>query len=134
MPKIGIESIVNGSMDGSKAWVCDLRYNDYTQKPIRNVPPTEVIVVPNGGKQVYYSNSHFRTLKKDGTASSKAIKPYDNTGFRSYTGEPLNVFETEEECVAKYKEELDTAIYHTYDEMRVIEEKAHKLEKIKGEL
>ena len=131
MNNIDIRCVANGSMDGATLWVCDLRYKDYTQKPIRNVPPTKVVVVANGTTKVYYSQSHFRTLKKDGTASSKVIKPYDNTGFRSYTGEPLNVFETEGECVAKYREQLDIAIYHTYDEMRVIEEKAKELEKVK---
>ena len=134
MSEVDIKDVTNGSMDGAKVWVCDLRYRDYTQKPIRNVLPTEVIVVPNEGKLVYYSNSHFRTIKKDGGTSSKVINPYDHTGFRSYAGEPLNVFDNREECVAMYKEQLDKAIYHIYDAMRIVEEKAHKLEKIKEAL
>lgn len=127
---IDIKQIANGSMNGKIVWVCDLRYNNYNEKPIRNVPPTEVVVVDNQGKKVYYSHSHFRTLKKDGTPSSKVIKPFDNTGFRSYTGVPINVFDNKEECVAKYKEQLNKAIYHTYDLMRIVEEKAHDLEEI----
>ena len=92
-------------------WISDYRLGtDPTSKPIRHVKPTKVKTFKATGgcikltknKKVYYSNYHFRTLNKNGTISSKIIAPYDNTGFRSYTGVSLNIFMTEEECREHY--------------------------------
>lgn len=92
---------------GDRLWVCDFRYEDINQKPIRNVPPQEVALINNTqlpeGKKVYYSDFHFRALTKTGQVSAKVIAPYDNTGYRSFTGVSINIFKTEEECWNCYR-------------------------------
>ncbi|QNR65382.1 hypothetical protein IAQ67_15930 [Paenibacillus peoriae] len=91
---------------GEEVWVCDYRYNDVDNKPIRHIPPKKVVVVSNEdlpkNKRVYYSDFHFRELKGNGKLSSTIIAPYDNTGYRAYTGESLNIFYAKEECVKHY--------------------------------
>lgn len=106
--KIDIEKIRSGSMDGEYVYICDYRRTDLSKKPIRNVPPTKVMIRSNEEtkKRIYYSNSHFVSLKKDGTASSKVIGLYDNTGFRTFTGTPLKVFDNELECNAQWNDDL----------------------------
>ena len=103
------EKIVKGeiNIETDCVWISDYRLGeDPTSKPIRHVKPTKVKIVSNDNlpknKTVYYSNYHFRTLNKNGTISSKIIAPYDNTGYRSYTGVSLNIFMTEEECREHY--------------------------------
>ena len=82
-------------------WICDYRYNDYLQKPIRKVLPQKVMVRDNQetNKRIYYSEYHFCCLNKnDEPLKSKIIGIYDNTGYRSYAGVPLNIFDNKEEC------------------------------------
>ena len=57
-------------------------------------------------KRIYYSESHFVTLKKNGEPSSKVIPLYDNTGFRSYKGVPVKVFDNIAECKAQWNDDL----------------------------
>lgn len=91
-------------------WVCDFRFGSggVLTKPIRHVKPTQVILLNNDklpkNKKVYYSYYHFRTIKKNGSPSSTIIAPYDNTGYRTYTGVSLNIFFTEKECRDYYIE------------------------------
>lgn len=87
---------------GNTVWVCDYRYNDLSlSKPIRHVPPVEVEIWSNDdlpkNKRVYYSSIHFRPIGK-----KTVIAPFDNTGYRSYTGVSLNVFLTEDEAKNYY--------------------------------
>lgn len=92
-----------------EVWICDYRYNDIDNKPIRHVQPKKVVVVGNEelpkNKKVYYSDFHFRAIKENGKPSSAIIAPYDNTGYRSYTGESLNIFYSEKECKQHYKKQ-----------------------------
>lgn len=91
---------------GDKVWVCDYRFNnEYIKKPIRHVPPTKVMIDSNENtkKRVYYSDHHFKALNKKDEPTSKVIAPFDNTGFRSYTGIPVQVFYTEEEAQEYYQ-------------------------------
>jgi len=96
--KIDIKEIIDGKKNGEKIWICDFRFSDYGHtKPLRHVKPTQVIIVGNSelpkNKTVYYSESHFLALNKKGEPmKSKIIKPFDNTGQRSYTGVALNAF------------------------------------------
>lgn len=96
----------NGLMIGSTVWICDYRYRDIDDKPIRHVKPTQVIIVDNEelpkNKRVYYSEVHFRPLGKSGAPLKQVIAPFDNTGYRSNTGTSVNIFFTEEECNAHY--------------------------------
>ena len=38
------------------------------------------------------------------------IKPYDNTGFRSFTGNPVYIFDNEQECIDKWNSLIDEEI------------------------
>lgn len=110
---INIKKITDGDLDGKRVWICDLRYNDYNKKPIRNIKPIKVLVRSNKytTRKVYYSESHFVGYDRNGKLlKSKVIVPFDNTGCRSFTGTPVNCFETEEECVAHYKKQVRIAI------------------------
>lgn len=102
------------NFDTMDFWVCDFRYDDYGNKPIRHVEPTLVRASTNENlpknKKVYYSDHHFRPVGKNGLPTAKIIAPYDNTGFRSYTGKSLNIFLTEKECRAHYVALCVTAI------------------------
>lgn len=92
-------------------WICDFRYNDIFKKPIRNVKPTKVMVKRNidlpCNKTVYYSDTHFRTLNKNGKISSKVISLYDNTGYRSYEGICVNIFDNEKECKECFEKQCE---------------------------
>lgn len=95
-----------GKSVGKRVWVCDYRHNDILKKPIRHVPPKEVEIFDNHDlpkpKKVYYSHIHFRPINKKGAALKQVIAPFDNTGYRSYEGESLNIFLTKEECIEYY--------------------------------
>ncbi len=98
-----IENISNGKMDGKIFYICDIRHNGNPfEKFIRNVKPTKVIVTSNEelakNKRIYYSESHFVPLDKNDNPTKKVIGLYDNTGYRSYRGTPLNVFENIKDC------------------------------------
>lgn len=120
-----LEELINkGDLrEGDKVWICDYRLNDSPlEKPIRHVAPIEVIISNNNtlpkNKTVYYSSYHFRGITKKGTPSSKIIAPYDNTGYRTYTGVSLNIFLDEIECKKHYRkqcEEIKETIEDTKD-------------------
>lgn len=99
---------------GKKVWICDYRQPDLDKKAIRHVPPTEVFIVSNTenppSKPIHYSATHFRTLTKNGEASSKVIGIFDNTGYRSFSGTPVHVFDNKEECVEFYNDQADKII------------------------
>ena len=106
--KIDIERITSGSMDGEYVWICDYRRPDLNKKPIRNVPAQKVLVVSKRAIKgnVYYSDSAFLKLNKKGEPTKTAIKVFNNTRYRSYTGEPLNAFDNKDECVEKWNNML----------------------------
>lgn len=123
---------------GDIVYICDYRYNDISNKPIRKVAPTKAIVVDNSelksGERVCYSNTHFREIDKSGEIKKKIIKPFDNTGYRSFTGIQLGIFDNIKECyeyyleqceliqgeLIKYKEDVNVKIKSVEDEMRNI--------------
>lgn len=107
----GLENIT-----GKMIWICDYRANaDPTKKPIRGIEPTPVVVTDakETNKTIYYSPIYFRPVK-NGHVMSKVIAPMDNTGYRGYTGESVNIFYTVEDCVKCYREQVRQAkaIYH----------------------
>ncbi|MDD5648799.1 MAG: hypothetical protein PHF86_00010 [Candidatus Nanoarchaeia archaeon] len=95
-------------------WVCDLRFNNNSiEKPIRKVAPTKINLVSNDkvSKRIYYSDNSLVPYNKKGElVFSKAFGIYDNTGFRSFTGVPLEIFDSEEECKNQYKKLIKLAI------------------------
>lgn len=110
--QIDINTITNGSYDGNIVYICDYR-QERGKKPLRNVPPTKVKVLPKteSNKTVYYSQSFFRPYGKNGLLS-KTIMPYDNTGFRSFTGNPVYVFDDHQECIDKWNSLIDEHIQY----------------------
>ncbi|HHT98015.1 MAG TPA: hypothetical protein GXZ90_09010 [Clostridiales bacterium] len=94
-------------------WIVDIRTSDGNSY-IRNVEPTLVIITSNEdlpkNKRIYYSDYHFRKVGKNGNILKQIIAPYDNTGYRSYPGASVNVFETYEEAITKYNEQIDEVI------------------------
>lgn len=93
---------------GQIVWICDYRHNDFLERPIRHVKPTQAVVVSNDDlpkrKTVYYAETHFRPIGKKGKPLKQIIAPYDNTGYRSYEGESLQIFHDKEDCIEKYME------------------------------
>ena len=110
---IDIKEIVDGKRNGDVIWICDFRYNDYSNKPIRKIFPTKVLIQDNSeiNKTIYYSKSHFIGLDKFGNKlKSKIISVFDNTGYRSFPGIPIKCFETEEECNIYFKNQCKIII------------------------
>lgn len=107
--KIDHSKVASGSFDGQAVWVCDLNITEINKKPLRKVPPTKCLVIPssdplNKGKTVYYSNSLLRAYSDKDKLTSKLIKVFDNTGYRSYAGNPLHIFDSYDECRLKWEE------------------------------
>lgn len=121
--EIDIDEIRNGRYDGRDVYICDYR-QEIGKKPLRNVPPTKVLVVPSSEskKTVYYSNSFFKPYGKKGLLS-KEIMPFDNTGFRSFTGNPVYVFDNEQECIDKWNTLLDEFIQYWNKERSIAVQK-----------
>ena len=106
--QIEVKEVTNGNLNNKVVWVSDIRHNGNPfEKLIRHTKPTKVIIRDNDnylpkGKRVYYSESHFVVLDKNNKPTKKIIAPFDNTGYRSYTGIALKVFDNIEECEASY--------------------------------
>lgn len=103
--EININEMRHNQMDGEYVWITDFRYNDYSNKPIRHIKPQKVLIRSNTktNKKIYYSESHFVGLKRNGEPLKTGVIPFfDNTGFRSFTGTSVKVFTTEREAERKY--------------------------------
>ncbi|QWU14231.1 hypothetical protein SAMN04487895_101521 [Paenibacillus sophorae] len=122
-----------------EVWICDYRFNDIDNKPIRHVKPKKVVVWSNKdlpkNKKVFYSEFHFREIKENGKPSSTVIGPYDNTGYRAYTGVSLNIFYSEEECRKHYKKQCKENL-KKFEKAKIsrIEYYNKKLEEINNEI
>lgn len=102
------EDVRTGSINDKIIYVCDYRYNDFNDKPIRHIKPTKVLVKSNDNlpknKNIYYSECHLVVLGKEDKPTSKILSIADNTGYRSFAGTPLRMFDNLEECQQAYKE------------------------------
>lgn len=141
--QISEEEITNGSRDGEIVYVTHFNPN-LDQKATRDVKPTKVMVCSNDAyptkSAVHYSHSHFRKLKANGEPSSTVIKVYDNTGYRSYTGVPLHIFDNMDEAIMDYQEsvqkfigdleEAKVRVVNNYDKR--IEEMNTRIHEIEG--
>lgn len=85
---------------GDKVWICDYRFDDPTNKPMRNIAPQQVFIMDNSStkKRVYYSDFYFAPISAKGTPLATVIAPFDNTGFRGYTGVSVGIFLQEKDC------------------------------------
>ncbi|GAA4879094.1 hypothetical protein GCM10023310_69020 [Paenibacillus vulneris] len=92
---------------GDIVYICDYRFNDIDNQPIRHIPPMKVVVCSNEdlpkNKRVYYSEVHFRPIGTNGKVQSRIIAPFDNTGYRAYTGTSLNIFYDEQKSKDFYR-------------------------------
>lgn len=91
---------------GMILWACDYRYNDINNKPIRHLKPTQVMVMPKSKtkRRIYYSDFYLAPIGKSGKPLKKVIPIFDNTGYRGYTGVPVQLFLLEYQCIAVYKD------------------------------
>ncbi len=109
--RIETKDIMNGLKDDRTVWICSYNQPDLDKKPLRSTPPTRCLICPNSelpdNKRVYYSESHFRPVGKDGSPLKKYLSPVDNTGYRSACGNMINVFDNETECVKEWNNQLD---------------------------
>lgn len=81
------------------AWVCDLYYRDVSNKPIRDIPPTKVLITPDDN---HWSGFVINKLGKHNIVLKKTIQIYPNiTQWKSH---PINIFDNEQECINCYKE------------------------------
>jgi len=112
----------NETVIGKQIWIVDYRRGK-SGGYVRHVPPTLVKVTCNSelpkNKRVYYSDYHFRKVK-NGKVSKEILAPYDNTGYRSYTGVSVNIFYTYEEAAKKYNEQIEEIIYLYNNEIKNI--------------
>lgn len=118
--KLDISEVTkNGNNIGKTFYVCDYRKPDFNKKAIRNVKPTKIIVLDQKhfeevGKKyprVYYSNFALIPIDSKGKLKySSPVPPYDTTGYRSYAGVPINVFDNYKECVEFYNYQIDNVV------------------------
>lgn len=120
------------NMIGRTVWICDYRFLDISKKPIRHVKPTEVLVVSNdelpSNKTVYYSDIHFKPIGNKGIPLKQIIAPFDNTGYRSFTGTSLNIFITKKECVECYLEQCELVKKEIEIEREKVNKRLDKIE------
>lgn len=120
-----LEVTKNSNNIGKTFYVCDYRKPDFNKKAIRNVKPTLITVldvkhfeeVSKKYPRVYYSNFALIPVDSRGKLKySSPVPPYDTTGYRSYAGTPINVFDNYEECVDFYNKQIDSVVdqYKTY--------------------
>ena len=107
--KIDTREVMNGYHNGKVVWITHYNKPDSNKKPLRNIKPTKCLIRCNEefppDKVVYYSRSYFAPLNKKDLPLKKVISPVDNTGYRSRSGNPLNVFTDEEEAQRCYDKE-----------------------------
>jgi len=120
---------------GLKVWICDYRLNSKSDlKPIRNIRPTLVEVVDNKelpkNKNVYYTDFHFRPISKKGKTLKQIIAPYDNTGYRSFSGTSVNIFLNKEDCIDCFKVQCSDVKKRYRMKISEIEEKIEEVEDI----
>jgi hypothetical protein len=115
---IDINAVVKDeSFVGKKLWVCDYR-KTIDKKASRHVKPTEIYIAGKKdfdeaglSPRIYYSAVGFATLKKDGSPNlKKLIPPFDNTGYRSYAGIGVAVFDNENECIDYYNGQVEATV------------------------
>lgn len=83
---IDIKKVTDGLMNGRTVWICHYNQPDLNKKPLRNLPPTKVIIRPKKeypkNRSLYYSESFFSPVDDSGRILKKFYSPGDNTGFR----------------------------------------------------
>lgn len=92
-------------------WIAEVNFK--LERP-RIIKPTLAQLVSASeapkNKRIYYSHTFFKPYGEKGKLLNKPIVIFDNTGYRSYSGNPLSVFETEDECRNWFAEKLSSRI------------------------
>lgn len=96
---------------GKNLWIAEVNF--HMEKP-RIIQPMLVRLrhcdeAPKN-KNIYYSYTYFSPLGKTGEPLSRVIPIFDNTGYRASSGNPLTVFETEEEAKNWFIEKMGNVI------------------------
>ena len=109
--RIETKLVRDGKHIGKKVWVCHYNRPDMQKKPLRNLPPTEVLIrsideLPKN-KKIYYSEVFFSPLNKKGEPLAKYISPVDNTGYRMCCGNEIYIFNNEAECKKHWNTQLN---------------------------
>lgn len=112
---------------GQKLWVCDYR-KDIDKKATRHVKPTQVYIAGSRDfcdaglePRIYYSYVGFAKLKKNGEPNLKQlIPPFDTSGYRSYAGIGVEVYDNEEECIEAYNKAVDEVVEKYETELRYV--------------
>lgn len=108
------EPLIPPANETLDVWICDFRYSNYANKPIRHIAPTLARVTSvnelPARKTIYYADHYFHPIGSSGKIGATIIAPYDNTGYHSYPGNSINIFFTETECKNFYKNQCDEAI------------------------
>jgi len=119
------KKVMNGELNGEIVWICDYMRRDLNKKPLRSIQPVKCIVVDNDdlpkNKIVYYSESHYRPIGKNGNPTSRIISPVDTTGYRGYCGNMLFTSHSENECVEKFKSLVDIVMCEWKDKLKTAE-------------
>jgi len=112
--QIDTKEVREGKHDGDVVWVCHYNRPDMNKKALRNIPPTKVLIRPESelpkNKVVYYSESFFSPLNRQGNPLAKVISPVDNTGYRSNVGNELFVFDNEKDCDFEWARQVQSHV------------------------
>jgi len=109
--RIETKRVRDGKHLGEKEWICHYNRPDMHKKPLRNLPPTEVLIRPLSelpkNKKVYCSEVFLSPLNNKGDPLAKVISPVDNTGYRSYCGNEIYIFDSEKGCKQHWNTQLN---------------------------
>ena len=130
--RIETEKVRAGLLDGETVYVCHYLHPEISNKPLRNLPPTKVLVRCNDeiSKNIYYSESHFVAFNKNGTLSKKVFSPVDNTGYRSRHGNEVHVFDNYGECAESWNTQIEACLPQFDEEIRLIEQRRTALKSV----
>lgn len=121
--KLETKEIADGLHLDKIVWICDYRWKDFDIKQTRNIKPTKALIRPSSesNSTIYYSDCFFSEIKNEKVVKSSLIKLFDNIGFRSYSGVPLNVFTEENECREYYKKQAHEVLkaFEAYKEQKI---------------
>lgn len=120
--KLETKKIREGHHLGEVVWVTSYSRPDIDKRPLRSVSPTKCVIcsINETNKKVYYSETYFAPLNKKDELTKKVISPVDNTGFRSYCGNEIDVFTTEDEAIAAWNSQVAAVVNRIREKAQVI--------------
>jgi hypothetical protein len=98
---------INGGtiLPDQRLWLVDVRYENIDNKPLRNVPPTQVVLADNPNRRYHMRQNYtFLIVKPNGEISAKHINIYPSV-YRSRPNDSIYIFLTKEEAEVKYREQ-----------------------------